>query len=90
MQSTSNKPFKIHLLDQGFCRIVYITKNPANQTIYYCLQNDAGEEVTLNKCTKEGEPAYAVYLNAPAIDLFEIPTGNSELEKLCAKWIANN
>jgi hypothetical protein len=32
--------FKIHFIDNGFCRINYTTKNAHGQRIYYCLQDE--------------------------------------------------
>lgn len=47
-------------------------------------------EIVLHRSTNEGEPGYPVKANGLAVDMFEMPQGNTELIKQCQKWIKNN
>ena len=86
--------FKIYRINEGFCSITYITRNPNNEKIYYCLQDNGCEQprIELYRCTKKLEPDYKVTLKigTKAKELFEIPKGDSNIEKSCKKWIEDN
>jgi len=84
------KPFKIVDVNQGHCQITYATRNPNNQRIFYCLQ-DNGKNfggIRFMRCTQEGEPQNAATLHDKS--LLEIPAGDSKLEELCREWIKRN
>lgn len=82
--------FKIVKVDTGFCQITYTCRNSENQRIFYCLQDNGPNHggIRFLRCTQDHEPNYEVTLKNPAS--FEIPTGDSELEKLCRDWIAKH
>jgi hypothetical protein len=85
--STPDKPLKIHSIDNGFCRVNYSTKNPAGETVFYCLQDEGARYggVCCYRSTKELEPDYPVYflLNHK----FEVPTGDSAIEITVRKFL---
>lgn len=82
---------KVHSIDSGFCRVYYHARNNDGESVWYCLQ-DEGKNIGLRfyRCTDDGEPCYPIELKKPASELLEIPAGDSEIEKQCAAWIANN
>jgi hypothetical protein len=83
-----SKVFKIHHIDNGFCRVVYKALNEDKQEIFYCLQ-DEGERyggVTCYRTTKDFEPNYPVEYGK---NMFEVPEGNSEIEIAVKKYLTN-
>jgi hypothetical protein len=73
------KTFKIHSIDNGFCRVNYKAVNYKGETIFYCLQ-DEGKlwgGVICYRCSKDFEPDYQ--MRYPR-DQFEVPTGDSAIE----------
>lgn len=83
--------FKILSIDQGFCRINYVTKNHDNQKIYYCLTYDFSNNIELCRSTPDLEPYHPVKIKeGKAAELFELPTGKTQLELDCINWIKNN
>lgn len=85
-----SKKFNIVDVNDGFYRITYATRDDKNQKIYYCLQVESDSNLEFLRCTADGEPSYPCTLKKPAIELLELPQGDSELEKLCASWITNH
>jgi len=86
--------FKLVSVDNGFCRVLFQTKNSDNQKIYYCLQEDWRDKpVVLYRCTQPPwcEPSHEVKLqkNIGPIE-FEMPEGNSRLEIKVKEWILEN
>lgn len=80
--------FKIVKVDNGFCQITYATRNADNQRIFYCLQDNGLQGgIRLLRCTQEHEPSHEVTLKPEYINLFEIPTGDSELENKGRHWL---
>ena len=74
---------KLHSVDQGFCRINYVTKNADNRTIYYCIQEDScGTDpiTTVYRCTQDGEPDYPVSFKGRLKELFPLAPGNTAME----------
>ncbi len=70
--------------DTGFCRITYLCKNDAGETLIYCLQDNNG--IRLMRCSQDGEPMHEVTFKKVRAE-FERPEPISELEKLVNNWI---
>ena len=83
-----SREFKIYDINEGHCQVTYATRNDEGQRIYYCLQNDFGDHVKFFRCTQEGEPQSECTIKAKI--KMEVPTGDSKLEKLCRRYIAEN
>jgi len=83
-----SKNFKIHHIDNGFCRIVYKAKNSKNQIIYYCLQDEGVYHggVLCYRTSTDFEPDYRI--DFPK-NMFEIPMGDSEIEKVVREYLSN-
>ncbi len=73
------KTFKIHSIDNGFCRVNYTAINADGKTIYYCLQDEGTNYggVICYRCSGDFEPSYEMKYNC---NRFEIPMGNSHIE----------
>ena len=74
---------KIHHVDNGFARVVYVTVNSEGQRVYYCLMDNAGwghPNVECYRCTQPPhyEPDYQI--KHPNRRIFEVPKGNTETE----------
>jgi len=69
---------KIHKVDDGFSRIVYQGRNRHGQKVYYAIQVWRGEYEIMRLCPKL-EPQEKVMPRVPLKDLFEVPTGMSDL-----------
>lgn len=80
------KDFTIYSIDNGFCRINYKAKNSNNQTVYYCLQDEgkAFGGVVCYRCSKDFEPNYPIRY---AKSRFEIPSGDSDIEKVVREYL---
>lgn len=88
--ATKQWNFKIKSIDQGYCRILYETRNSSDEKIYYCLQEDYNDQpVNLYRCTQQPwcEPDYIVTIKKDAVLEFEIPTGDTQLENKVKEWI---
>ena len=87
-----NKDFKLYSVETGLCCIYYKTKNKNNVVLLYCLMNDTGQEIDLYRCTLDGEPDHKANLKQGLkfVDLFQLPTGYSDLEVLVRDFIRNN
>jgi hypothetical protein len=87
--SVTKKDFKIHSIDNGFCRVNYMAKNAAGQTVFYCLQ-DEGKEwggVICYRCTSDDfEPDYEICYSK---DRFEIPAGDTAIEIAVRKYLCD-
>ena len=85
--------FRIRNINEGFCRVNYVTKNAKGEYIFYCLQWEYFSPkniVNLYRLSQNGEPSYQVKLKSKAKDMFEMPRGDSELIKACREWIERN
>jgi len=82
------REFKIAGINYGHCQITYVTTNDSGEKIYYCLQNDAGDQIRFLHCTQDGEPQNVCSI-VNKIKM-ETPAGDSKLEKLCRRYIAEN
>ena len=73
------KTFKIHSIDNGYCRVNYSAVNEDGETIYYCLQDEglAYGGIICYRCSKDFEPDYLMRYHPSR---FEVPTGNSTIE----------
>ena len=81
--------FKIYGIDNGYWQITYKIKNGENQHIYYCLQ-DEGENyggVLLYRMTSDGEPSHECKMNNDNFSKFEIPSGDSNIEKVVRNFL---
>ncbi len=80
------KTFKIHSIDNGFCRVNYIAKNNDNKQIYYCLQDEGigYGGVCCYHCSNDFEPSYLIKYNR---NRFEIPKGNSAIEIIVRNYL---
>ena len=81
----SDKDFKIHHIDTGFCRVNYKAINSDGQTIFYCLQ-DEGDEVVCYRSSKDFEPDYQINYEKHR---FEVPTGNTDIEITVRKYLTD-
>lgn len=78
---------KIHSVDSGFCRVYYVFKNSAGETVLYCLQNDGREGVNFYSCTQSiGEPSHIVKPDPLKVE-FERPKIECSLTEAVNKWI---
>ena len=80
------KDFTIHSINNGFCRVNYKAKNNAGETVYYCLQDEGKNHggVICYRCSIDFEPAYRASYNR---NQFEIPIGNSDIEKVVREYL---
>ena len=86
-RSTTNKDFKIHSIDNGMCRVNYITRNSKNELVYYCLQDECSWkhlDVNCYRCSSDFEPSYTVKHDK---NRFEVPTGDSKIEKTIREFL---
>jgi len=81
-----DKSIRIHFIDHGFCRINYIAISPAKVKMYYCLQEEA-YGVVCYRCSKDFEPDYPT--TCPE-ELFEIPTGDSLIERTIRTYLTGD
>ena len=72
--------FKIKEVSTGFGRVLYHTKNPDNETIYYLIQGDRkhGMEVYRASLPPWYEPQTLAH--PKDFSLFEIPKGETRIE----------
>jgi hypothetical protein len=86
-ENTMAKDFNIYCIDNGYCRVNYVAKNPAGQRVYYCLQ-DEGKNfggVICYRCSNDDfEPDYPIVYGR---DRFEVPTGNSDIEVVIRDYL---
>lgn len=87
--------FKIEKIDTGRCNIVYKTLNVNNEEIYYCLLQDLNG-IELYRCSIPFKE-YGEYIYEPqskcsvkSLTEFQIPTGNTNLEKQCREYILSH
>jgi hypothetical protein len=80
------KDFTIHSIDNGFCRVNYKAVNAAGETIFYCLQDEGKRYggVICYRSTKDFEPNYPIGYSR---DRFEVPTGDSDIEKVIRDYL---
>ena len=80
------KTFKIHSIDNVFCRINYTFKNAQGQKLYYCLQDEGKNYggVICYRSSVDLEPCYKVMAK---LSDFEIPTGDSEIEVVVREYL---
>jgi len=78
------KLLKIYSVDNGFCRVNYSVKNEENQTVYYCIQEEFDDVFVCYRSTAEEEPQYKVVCIK---SIWEVPTGNSTIEKGVRKFL---
>jgi len=83
-----SKDFKIHSIDNGYCRVNYTAVNSAGQKIYYCLQ-DEGTNYGGILCYRSSSDQEPDYLITYSRDRFEIPTGNSAIEVSVRNYLTN-
>jgi len=84
--SKIGKAFWVHSVDNGFCRVNYVTRNPKGPRLFYCLQDEGNAHggVICYRCSHDFEPSHAV--EHPKI-LFEIPEGNSDIEQIVRDYL---
>ena len=82
------KDFMIRSIDNGYCRVNYQAENAAGQIIYYCLQDEGKGYggVICYRASKDEEPDYPI---AYGRDRFEVPQGNSDIEKVVREYLTN-
>lgn len=76
--------FKIKDIDQGFCRVLYETKNSNDERIYYCIQQEGqGMGCVFYRCSGSPwfEPDRPVAIRVGMSIDIEVPAGNTELEE---------
>ena len=80
------KTFRIHSIDNGFCRVNYVAKNAQGHLVYYCLQDEGANYggVVCYRCCKEFEPSYRMDYQRK---LFEVPTGDSSIESIVREYL---
>lgn len=83
-----DKDFKIHSIDNGFCRVNYTAENSAGQTLIYCLQDEGANYggVVCYRCSGDFEPNYEIKYGK---DRFEVPTGDSDIEKVVREYLTD-
>ena len=88
MVEKTEKTFKIHHVDNGFCRVNYQAVNADGQTVYYCLQDEGKRYggVVCYRCCGDFEPNYSIRYPK---NLFEVPTGNSEIEVAVREYLTS-
>ena len=82
-----SKDFTINYVDHGFCRIVYEAINSAGKKVYYCLQDEGthyGGVLCYRMSSIDGEPDYLITYGTSR---FEIPIGNSVIEKAVRNYL---
>lgn len=81
--------FKIEDVDQGFCRVLYSTKNDQNQKIYYCIQEEFKNSCVLYRCSQGPyfEPMSPSKIKAEATIIMEVPSGDTQLEQAVRQYI---
>lgn len=76
--------FYIEKIHEGHCNITYRTKNPLNQTVYYCLQENRHhpDKVEFFRATLPPwyEPNYQCHPEDSIYRLFEVPKGDGRTE----------
>ena len=94
MSGLDNK-FYIEKVDTGRCSLVYKTRNEYFSEIYYCLLQDL-DGIALYRCS-EPFKQYGEYIYEPqskctikAMTFFQVPMGESKLEKECREFILNH
>ena len=82
----AEKDFKIHSIDNGYCRVYYNAINSEGQKLLYCLQDEGDNYggVICYRCSKDGEPDYPMKYGK---NRFEIPQGNSDIEIVIRKYL---
>lgn len=87
-----SKKFKIKQIDQGYCRVLYTTKNDDNQEFYYCIQEDFENVCVFYRCTRGPyfEPMYEAKIKDGATIEIESPRGDTKLEKAVRNFIESN
>jgi hypothetical protein len=89
MNDTTEKDFKIHSIDNGFCRVNYKIKNADGKTVFYCLQDEGktyGGVICYRCADSDFEPDYPIKYHK---DRFEVPTGNSSIEIIVREYLLN-
>ncbi|RPI51860.1 MAG: hypothetical protein EHM49_06550 [Deltaproteobacteria bacterium] len=84
--------FKIHYIDEGFCRIVYQYINSIGQRIYYCLQDDGTfgrRDVHAYRCTPAPwfEPERQVKVETEDFYQWERPWGEDGIGKVVREFL---
>jgi hypothetical protein len=76
------KTFKIHSIDNGFCRVNYKGKTRVEGTRCYCLQDEGKNYggVILYRCSRDWEPNYPITLHPQLRKQFEVPAGDTQIE----------
>ena len=69
---------EIYKVDSGFSRIIYKGKNPHGQTVYYAISVWKGI-YEIHRLSKDGEAQCRATAKVPLKELFELPTGMSDL-----------
>lgn len=72
--------FEVMEVNPGFCRVLYKTKNPAGERIYYLIQDNGKHGMEFYRATLPPwfEPEYAC--KPKDWSLIDEPTGDSPLE----------
>ena len=81
------KTFKIHSLDNGYCRVNYVARNEEGVKVYYCLQDEGVNYggVTCYRCGDDDfEPDYQIKYSR---DRFEVPVGDSAIEVVVRSYL---
>ena len=80
--------FEIVKIDEGFCRIVFKTKNKNDEDIFYCLQEEFfNSPLVLYRCCKMFEPCSVVTLPREHNCVFDMPQGITLLQIKAIEWI---
>ena len=84
--------FKVYSIDEGHCQVNFVTRNKDNQRVFYCLQYQGPKwtpKIRLMRASQPPwlEPCHEVTLRTDAIELFDLPEGDSLLVQLCREWI---
>lgn len=71
---------KVYGVDAGFGCINYVGKNREGERIFYGFQQGPGGTFYLYRLCRNLEPSHRAHARIPLDQLFELPTGGTQLE----------
>jgi hypothetical protein len=91
MEDIREVKFEIMDIDQGYCRVLYRSKNDSGQWLYYCIQQEYRNSCVLYRCSLAPyyEPMYPVTFKDNIWLAIEKPQGETELEEAVRLFIQN-
>jgi len=78
---------KIHHIDHGLARVVYIGANPKGERIYYAIQEKEDNSFTIYRLCQKFEAQGKAFSRKPLCAVFEQPIHNTPLSFNVCKFI---